>query len=70
MIGYFRTMSGSFELLSKASGRTQVLEGTAHEPRLDTLLYWLLLARWAVEQNIAPLLLNLKRRAESEARGR
>jgi len=44
-----------------------VLERTAHELRLEPVLYWLPLARWAVEQNNARVLLNLKRQAEREA---
>ena len=67
VIGYFRTSSASFELLSHANGSTQVLERTAHELRLEPVLYWLPLARWAVEQNNARVLLNLKRQAEREA---
>jgi hypothetical protein len=67
VIGYFRTINASFELLPDATGGTQVLERTAHELRLEPVLYWLLLARWAVQQNNARVLLHLKRQAERGA---
>jgi hypothetical protein len=70
VIGYLRTINASFELLPDATGSTQVLERTAHELRLAPVLYWLLLARWAVQQNNARVLLHLKRQAERGASGR
>jgi hypothetical protein len=63
VIGYFRTINASFELLPDATGSTQVLERTAHELRLEPVLCWLLLARWAAAEQCA-------RAAPSQAPGR
>src|SRR5262249_54215278 len=53
VVGYFRTVSTSFELLDHSGGGTEVIERTAHELKLDPIFYWLPMARWAVDQNNA-----------------
>jgi hypothetical protein len=68
--GYFSTTATSFELVPRADGGTDVHERTSHELRLEPVLYWLPLARWAVEANNARVLAHLKREAEREAAGR
>jgi len=67
VIGYFRTTNTSFELQSAAGGRTKVIERTAHELRLDPVIYWLPLARWVVDLNNARVLTHLKHQAERQA---
>jgi uncharacterized membrane protein YhaH (DUF805 family) len=62
--GYFLTRSTSFELVPIAGGRTQLVERTAHELRLDPVLYWLPIARWAVDENNARVLAHIRRQAE------
>jgi len=63
--GYFRTTNMSFRLASLAGSRTEIVECTSHELRLDPVLYWLPLARWIVEQNNARVLAHIKRQAET-----
>jgi hypothetical protein len=64
--GYFHTGETSFELQPLASGRTRLLETTAHELRLDPALYWLPMARMVIDQNNARVLANIRRTAERE----
>ena len=67
LVGYFRTTSTSFELAVRSDGRTQVIERTSHELRLEPVLYWLPLARWVVHQNNARVLAHIRRHAEGRA---
>lgn len=69
VVGYFRTMRTSFELVRRASG-TEVIERTSHELRLEPVLYWLPLARSIVAANNARVLSYLKREAETAAHPR
>ena len=64
VVGYFRTTSTSFELVARAGGRTDVIERTSHELRLDPVLYWLPMARWIVHENNARVLAHIRRHAE------
>ena len=64
VIGYFRTILTRFELVPRANGATEVIERTAHEIRLDPILYWMPLASWVVDRNNARVLAHLKRAAE------
>ena len=64
VIGYFRTGATSFELVPLPQGRTELIERTSHEIRLDPILYWLPMARWVVDTNNARVLAHIKRRAE------
>jgi hypothetical protein len=64
VIGYFRTTLTLFELVPQTNGGTEVIERTAHEIRLDPILYWMPLASWVVDQNNARVLAHLKRAAE------
>ena len=63
-VGYFRTIATSFELVVRADGRTDVIERTSHELRLDPVLYWLPMARWIVHENNARVLAHIRRHAE------
>jgi hypothetical protein len=62
--GYFRTTSTSFELRPLPNGHTELIERTAHELRLDPVLYWMPMARWAVDLNNARVLAHIRHQAE------
>jgi uncharacterized membrane protein YhaH (DUF805 family) len=64
VVGYFRTREASFELVAREGGRTEIVERTSHELRLDPTLYWLPLARLVVAENNARVLQHIKHRAE------
>jgi hypothetical protein len=64
VIGYFMTTYTSFELVPLPEGRTQMVERTSHEIRLEPILYWMPLARWVVDQNNARVLDHIRRQAE------
>lgn len=58
--GYFHTTRTRFELVPLAGGGTRVVEETAHELRLDPVLYWLPMARWVVDANNARVLESIR----------
>jgi len=62
-VGYFRTTLTRFELVPKG-GRTELVEHTQHEIRLEPILYWMPMARWVVDHNNGRVLAHLKRAAE------
>jgi uncharacterized membrane protein YhaH (DUF805 family) len=62
--GYFRTIVTSFELIPLPGGGTLIVERTAHELRLDPVLYWLPMARWVVHENNLRVLDHIRRQAE------
>jgi hypothetical protein len=64
VLGYFRTLETSFELVARPDGRTQVVERTSHALRLDPILYWLPMARWVVGMNNARVLAHIGKVAE------
>jgi uncharacterized membrane protein YhaH (DUF805 family) len=64
VVGYFHTVSTSFELIASAGGGTTIVEETAHDLKLDPVFYWLPMAQWAVGENNARVLRHLKRDAE------
>jgi uncharacterized membrane protein YhaH (DUF805 family) len=68
VVGYFRTTETSFELVPRADGRTDIVERTSHELKLDPVLYWLPLARWVVHVNNARVLAHIQRQAERAPR--
>jgi hypothetical protein len=68
VVGYFRTIATSFELIRRADGHTDVIERTSHQLRLDPVLYWLPMARWVVGENNARVLAHIRRHAEQSAR--
>lgn len=67
VVGYFRTIQTSFELVPRADGGTDILERTSHALRLEPVLYWLPLARRVVAENNARVLAHIKRQAERSA---
>jgi hypothetical protein len=68
VIGYFRTISSSFELLPRSDGGTDVVLRSSHELRLDPVSYWLPMARWIVRQNNVRVLQHIRSHAERVAR--
>ena len=64
LIGYFRTISTSFELVPRPDGGTDIIERTSHELRLDPVPYWLPMAQWIVRQNNARVLAHIRTHAE------
>jgi len=68
VIGYFRTISTSFELVPRSDGGTDIVERTSHELRLDPVPYWLPMARWIVRQNNTRVLEHIRIHAERDAR--
>jgi len=69
VIGYFRTVSTSFELVPRSDGGTDIVERTSHELRLDPALYWLPMAQWIVRQNNARVLAHIRAHAERDFHG-
>lgn len=63
--GYFETAWTSFELEALPGGRTRVTERAAHTLKLDPVLYWAPLARWAIDQNNRRVLTSLRLRSEA-----
>ena len=68
VVGYFLTTNTSFELRPLPDGRTEVVERTSHQLKLDPVLYWLPMARWVVHANNVRVLAHISRRAESDFR--
>jgi uncharacterized membrane protein YhaH (DUF805 family) len=64
VVGYFRTIQTSFELVPRGDGGTDILERTSHALRLEPVLYWLPLARRVIAENNARVLAHIKRQAE------
>jgi hypothetical protein len=68
VVGYFLTTNTSFELRPLPDGRTEIVERTSHELKLDPILYWLPMARWVVHLNNVRVLAHISRQAESSFR--
>jgi len=64
VIGYFVTTLTSFELVPLPGNRTRLIERTSHELRLEPILYWMPMARWAVDRNNERVLTHIRREAE------
>jgi uncharacterized membrane protein YhaH (DUF805 family) len=64
VIGYFRTISTSFELKQRLDGGTILSEHTRHELRLEPVFYWLPPTRWIVRLNNGRVMMHVKRQAE------
>jgi hypothetical protein len=62
--GYFLTTETSFELLPLADGRTEIVERTSHQLRLEPVFYWLPMARWVVHANNTRVLTHIGHEAE------
>jgi uncharacterized membrane protein YhaH (DUF805 family) len=64
VIGYFLTTLTSFDLIPLPNNGTRLVERTSHELRLEPVLYWMPMARWAVDNNNARVLRYIQRVAE------
>jgi hypothetical protein len=66
--GYFETLSTSFTLQPLPGGGTRLTTNADHILRLDPLLYWEPVARWAISQNVRRVLDHIQTRAETISR--
>jgi uncharacterized protein YndB with AHSA1/START domain len=62
--GYFETSAGSFEIEALPGGGTRLTARAAHVLRMDPVLYWEPVARWAIYTNVTRVLRDLKHKAE------
>jgi hypothetical protein len=62
--GYFQTGETRFELETLDANRTRLTILAAHRLRIDPIIYWEPIARWAANSNTRRVLDDLKRRAE------
>jgi hypothetical protein len=67
--GYFQTGETRFELEMLDANRTRLTILAAHRLRIDPIIYWEPIARWAANSNTRRVLDDLKLRAEGR-RGR
>jgi hypothetical protein len=65
--GYFDTVSTGFTLQPLPGGGTRLVAEADHVLRLDPILYWEPVARWAIRQNVRRVLEHLRTRAEAAA---
>ena len=62
--GYVTVRETTFRLAPLPGGRTRLTVTAGQTLRIDPVLYWLPLARWATERNLARVLRDVGRRAE------
>ena len=65
--GYFDTVETRFELTPLAGGETRLTITASHVLRLDPVLYWEPLARWAVRSNMSRVLRDIEAKAQAAA---
>lgn len=65
--GYFETAQTSFELQALPGGGTRLTARATHTLRMDPVLYWAPVARWAINHNVSRVLEDLKEKAESRS---
>jgi len=63
--GYFDTDETRFDLQPLPGGGTRLSARASHILRIDPVLYWEPIARWAIRQNTERVLEDLKRKAEA-----
>ena len=63
--GYFLTSYTSFELKPLPGARTELIERTSHELKLEPILYWMPMVRYVVDNNNARVLRHIQRQAEA-----
>lgn len=66
-VGYFDTEWTSFELEPTAGGGTRLIERAEHRLRLEPVIYWAPITRWAIRENNARVLAHIRRTAETVA---
>lgn len=62
--GYFETSETSFELVPLPGGGTRLVAGATHTLRIEPVLYWAPVARWAIRENVARVLTDIRDKAE------
>ena len=65
VLGYFDTAGTSFALEPLPGGRTRLTARAAHILRLDPVLYWEPIARWAIHENVSRVLRDIREKAEA-----
>ena len=63
--GYFDTSETRFELVPLPGGGTRLSLHAAHILRLEPVLYWEPIARWAIRQNVSRVMNDVRSKAES-----
>lgn len=62
--GYFDTIDTRFDLTPMGGGRTRLTARSTHILRIDPVLYWGPIARWAIGQNVGRVLRDIRDKAE------
>ena len=62
--GYFETLWTSFEIEDLPGGRTRLTARAAHVLRIEPVLYWTPIARWAVRENMSRVMSDIRNKAE------
>ena len=62
--GYFETDTTRFEIKTLAAGKSKLTVHATHRLRIDPVLYWEPLARWAIDKNVTRVLASIKGAAE------
>lgn len=68
LVGYFDTGETRFDLEPLSGGRTRLSVSAGHVLRIDPVLYWGPIARWAIGQNVRRVLRDIRRDAEGRQR--
>ena len=68
LLGYFDTGETRFDLTPLPDGRTRLTVSAGHVLRIDPVLYWGPIARWAIGQNVSRVLADVRRDAEQRAK--
>lgn len=70
LVGYFDTGETRFDLTPLPDGRTRLTVSASHVLRIDPVLYWAPIARWAIEQNVSRVMADLRHDAEGRHEAR
>lgn len=70
LVGYFDTGETRFDLTPLPGGRTRLTVSAGHVLRIDPVLYWAPIARWAIGQNVSRVLADVRRDAEGRHEAR
>ena len=63
--GYFDTSEMRYDLTAAGGSKTRLTLSAKHILRIDPVLYWAPIAKWAVHQNIQRVLLDVQTKAET-----
>lgn len=70
LVGYFDTGETRFDLTPLPDDRTRLTVSAGHVLRIDPVLYWGPIARWAIGQNVSRILADVQRDAEGRHEAR